>query len=132
MSQIKQITTLIKGLLKQQNITYAALADELQMSEANVKRMFAKQALSLQRLERICEILQLSMSELFLLLERNKVLVSTLTNEQEQQLVNDIKLLLVAVCVRDAWSFAEIVEQYSITEHQCLQLMARLDKLKMI
>ena len=99
MSQIKQITTLIKGLLKQQNITYAALADELQMSEANVKRMFAKQALSLQRLERICEILQLSMSELFLLLERNKVLVSTLTHEQEQQLVNDIKLLLVAVCV---------------------------------
>ncbi len=132
MSQIKQLTALIKGLLKQQNITYAALADQLGMSEANVKRMFSKQALSLQRLESICQILQLSMSELFLLLERNKVLVSTLTHEQEQQLVNDNKLLLVAVCVRDAWSFAEIVQHYSITEHQCLQLMARLDKLKMI
>ncbi|EPJ49556.1 MAG: protein containing HTH domain protein [Osedax symbiont Rs2] len=132
MSQVKQITVLIKSLLKQQNITYAVLAEELGMSEANVKRMFAKQALSLQRLESICQILQLSMSELFMLLERNKVLVSTLSHEQEQQLVSDKKLLLVAVCVRDAWSFSEIVEHYAITEHQCLQLMARLDKLKMI
>lgn len=102
------------------------------MSEANVKRMFAKQAISLQRLEQICAVLNISMSELFLQLEREKVLVTTLSKEQELELVNDTKLLLVAVCVRDAWTVEEITEHYQVTEHECIQLLARLDKLKMI
>ncbi len=132
MNQVEQITQVIKGLLKQQRITYAALAESLDMSEANVKRMFAKQAFSLQRLEEICGILNISFSELFLLLERKKERVTTLSKEQEQQLVKDVKLLLVAVCVRDAWTIDEIIEHYQISEHQCIQLLARLDKLKMI
>lgn len=132
MTQVEQITSVVKGLLKQQHITYSALASELQMSEANVKRMFAKQAFSLQRLEQICDVLKLSMSDLFLHLERQKEQITTLTKEQEQQLVKDIELLLVAVCVRDAWTMEEILEHYQIEEHRCIQLLARLDKLKMI
>jgi len=132
MSQVDQLTQVIKGLLKQQRITYQSLALSLDMSEANVKRMFAKQAMSLQRLEQICEVLKLTMAELFQAIERKKERVTTLTKEQEQELVRDKKLLLVAVCVRDAWSMDEIIEYYQITEHECFQLMARLDKLKMI
>ncbi|NRA20474.1 MAG: helix-turn-helix transcriptional regulator [Oceanospirillaceae bacterium] len=132
MSQVQQITTLIKEQLKQQQITYLALAEMLGMSEANVKRMFAKQAISIKRLEQICDVLKLSIAELFLLLERKKELVTTLTREQEQQLVKDLKLLLIAVCVRDAWTMEEILQHYHINEHECIQLLARLDKLKMI
>jgi len=132
MSQVNQLTQAIKGLLKQQRITYQSLALSLDMSEANVKRMFAKQAMSLQRLEQICEVLKLTMAELFQTIERKKERVTTLTKEQEHELVRDKKLLLVAVCVRDAWSMDEIIEYYQITEHECFQLMARLDKLKMI
>ena len=132
MSQVDQLTQAIKGLLKQQRITYQSLALALDMSEANVKRMFAKQAMSLQRLEQICEVLKLTMAELFQTIERKKERVTTLTKEQEQELVRDMKLLLVAVCVRDAWSMDEIIEYYQISEHECFQLMARLDKLKMI
>ncbi|MEH6444537.1 MAG: helix-turn-helix transcriptional regulator [Oceanospirillaceae bacterium] len=132
MSQVEQITSIVKGLLKQQRITYCDLAAALAMSEANVKRMFAKQAISLQRLEQICNVLKLSMSELFLLIERQKEQVTTLTKEQEQQLVKDVRLLLIAVCVRDAWTVEEILQHYQIGEHECTQLLARLDKLKMI
>jgi DNA-binding Xre family transcriptional regulator len=132
MSQVEQITSIVKGLLKQQRITYYDLAEALAMSEANVKRMFAKQAISLQRLEQICNVLKLSMSELFLLIERQKEQVTTLTKEQEQQLVKDVRLLLIAVCVRDAWTVEEILQHYQIGEHECIQLLARLDKLKMI
>ena len=63
MSQVEQITQVIKGLLKQQGITYLSLANTLKMSEANVKRMFAKQAISLQRLEQICLALKLTITE---------------------------------------------------------------------
>ena len=132
MTQVQQITSVVKGLLKQQHITYAMLATALDMSEANVKRMFAKQALSLQRLEQICDVLKLSMSDLFLHLERQKEQTTTLTKEQEQQLVKDVELLLVAVCVRDAWTLKEIISHYQIEEPRCIQLLARLDKLKMI
>jgi DNA-binding Xre family transcriptional regulator len=132
MTQVEQITSVVKGLLKQQHITYAILAAALDMSEANVKRMFAKQALSLQRLEQICGVLKLSMSDLFLHLERKKEQTTTLTKEQEQQLVKDVELLLVAVCVRDAWTLEEITSHYQLEELRCIQLLARLDKLKMI
>ncbi|MGB1238771.1 MAG: helix-turn-helix domain-containing protein [Pseudomonadales bacterium] len=132
MSQVDEVTQVLKRQLKQQGMTYKLLAHKLEMSEANVKRMFAKQAFSLQRLEQICLLLKLDLSELFIELQRQKNKISTLTKEQEQQLVNDPKLLLVAVCLRDAWTFEEITNHYDLDQHQCIQLMAKLDKLQMI
>jgi hypothetical protein len=34
--------------------------------------------------------------------------------------------------VRDAWNFEEIISYYDIDKHQTIQLLAKLDKLKII
>lgn len=132
MSQLEDVCVTLKALLKQQNITYKVLAEQLAMSEANVKRMFSLNQFSLARLEQICTVLNISLSDLFLLVEKQKKKISQLSPEQELELVSDVKLILVAACVRDGWSFDEIITHYQIDEFACIQLLAKLDRLKMI
>jgi len=132
LSQIKQVANTLKQLLKQQKITYRLVAQELAMSEANIKRVFATNNFSLERLEQICNVINLSLSDLFALSEKQQQQLTELTLEQEQELIENPKLLLVAVCVRDYWRFEEIIEHYDFDLHECIRLMAKLDKIKLI
>jgi DNA-binding Xre family transcriptional regulator len=132
---VSQITTLcdtLKQLLKARNITYKDLAQALDLSEANIKRIFSSQSFTLERLEQICGLLELSLSDLFLLNTQKEHRLTQLTQEQEEELIADKKLLLVAVCARDGWSLKDMITHYQITEHECIRLLARLDKLKML
>ncbi len=132
MSQLSEVCSTLKNTLKQQNITYKMLAERLAMSEANVKRMFSLKQFSLARLEEICQAAGLSLSDLFLLVESQKKKLIHLTPEQEQELIDDTKLFLVAACVRDGWRFDEIIYHYQIDQFECIQLMAKLDRLRII
>ncbi|MEP1383277.1 MAG: helix-turn-helix transcriptional regulator [Paraglaciecola sp.] len=132
MSQISQINQTLKSLLRQQHITYKDIAAKLDMSEANIKRIFSTQSFTLQRLEQICDVLNMTMADLFALTQKQVQQISQLTVEQESELLADPKLLLIAVCVRDAWKFDEIVSYYDIDKLECIRLLARLDKLKII
>lgn len=132
MSQIKQVAQTLKQLLRQQKLTYKDVASYLNLSEANVKRVFATQNFSLQRLEQICELLNIELTDLFALTEKQQEQLSELNLEQEQQLVDDPKLLLMAVCIRDGWTFDEITGHYAIEQLEGIRLMAKLDKLKII
>ena len=132
MSQITTLCDTLKQLLKARNITYRDLAQALDLSEANIKRIFSNQSFTLERLEQICGLLELSLSDLFLLNTQKVHRLTQLTQEQEEELIADKKLLLVAVCARDGWSFKDMITHYQITEHECIRLLARLDKLKML
>ena len=132
MSEINQISNTLKDLLRQQNVTYKDIAKDLSMSEANIKRIFSNESFSLDRLEDICGIINISLSDLFLIIDKQKELQTQLTVEQETQLISDTNVFLVGVCVRDSWTFDEILEHYQISEHDCIRALAKLDKLKMI
>jgi DNA-binding Xre family transcriptional regulator len=132
LSQISQVSDTLKQLLKQQKLTYKDVADRLSMSEANIKRIFAQQNFTLQRLEDICNVLQISLADLFALTEKQQDQLTQLTLDQEQELIENPKLLLVAVCVRDAWRFSDILEHYDIDQFELIRLFARLDKIKLI
>lgn len=132
MSQITTLCDTLKQLLKARNITYKDLAQALDLSEANIKRVFSSQSFTLERLEQICGLLELSLSDLFLLNTQKEHRLTQLTQEQEEELIADKKLLLVAVCARDGWSFNDMITHYQISEHECIRLLARLDKLKML
>jgi len=132
LSQISQITDILKKLLRSKKITYKHLAQELNLSEANIKRIFAKDSFSLKRLEQICHVMNFELTDFFIFAEKQKVQIQQLTNEQEQELIDNPKLLLLAVCVRDGWSFEEIISQYEIDQLEAIQLFAKLDRLKLI
>ena len=66
----------IKRLLKSRGMTYAQLATRIDLSEASVKHMFSQETMSLTRLEEICEVLGIGLSEL---VEHSRTLTGTLT-----------------------------------------------------
>lgn len=132
MSQIKAVTQTLKRCLKDQSVTYAHIAEALQLSEASIKRCFSQYSFTLERLEDICGVINLSLSDLFALTQRQQQRISQLTESQEKELLSDPRLLLAAVCVRDGWEFNEIIDYYDISLHDGIRLMARLDKLRLI
>ncbi len=132
MTQSVALIDTLKQALKSHRLTYAEVARRLEMSEANVKRMFASKRFSLDRLEAVCQLMKMELTDLVMLYEESRQRISQLTVEQEQELVGDIKLLLISVSVRNRLSFDDIVSRYQISESDCIKSLAKLDRLKII
>lgn len=132
MPQAAALIDTLKQALKSSQLTYAEVAKQLDMSEANVKRMFASRRFTLERLEDICRLMKMELSDLFQLHEETRQQITQLTLDQEKQLVQDVKLLLVAVSVRNRLTFEDILNNYDISETECIQCLATLDRLKII
>lgn len=82
MSQTNNLLLALKKQLRAQGKTYADVAQLLDLSEASVKRLFASQSFTLQRLEQLCDWLQIEFSEL-------------MQQAQQQQLIGSYILLLL-------------------------------------
>jgi transcriptional regulator with XRE-family HTH domain len=132
MAQADALIDTLKQALRGHGLTYAQVARQLGMSEANVKRMFASRRFSLERLEAICQLMHMELTDLLQLYEESRQRISRLTEAQEQELVSDAKLLLVAVSVRNRLTFDDIIQNYRISKTECIRCLARLDKLKII
>jgi len=132
MARSKQIVDAIKAELKRHGITYKTLAEKLDVSESTIKQMFASGNFNLSRLDAICEILD---SDLHALLEVSDSIedkITLLKIEQEQALIEDKKLLVVAYCLVNYWSVNEIRARYNIQKTEMISLLAKLDKMRLI
>ena len=132
MSQSLLLVQALKQLLKSQNITYNDIAKHLGLSEASIKRMFANSQLSLERIDAICELLGIEISDLLQKMQHMSKRISQLTYDQENKIVSNRKLCLVTVCVINHWTMKEILSYYNLSEHECIRYLAELDKLKLI
>ena len=132
MPQATALIETLKRTLRAARITYADIAAHLDMSEANVKRLFATRSFTLQRIEAICEMMHMDLGDLFELLESERERIQHLTRRQEQELVADVKLLLVAVSVRNHLDFDEITGRYRLSETETIRHLAHLDRLGII
>lgn len=132
MPQSTKLIDTLKQTLKKHSITYRDIAKELNLSEASIKNMFSTCNVTLKRLDAICQMIGIGITDLVRQLDENQHKISHLTDQQEQELVSDHKLLLIAVCVRSRLSFDEIISRYEITKLECIRYLAQLDKLKLI
>jgi len=119
----------LKMHLKARGMTYADLARALRISEATVKRIFASKNCTLARLDAMCEVVQVEMAELARGQPRQSRLVHQLTREQEEELMSDPALLLVAACALHGLSLRDIVSVYRLDEPRCVKLLLRLEKM---
>ncbi|MDF1529635.1 MAG: helix-turn-helix transcriptional regulator [Sedimenticola sp.] len=133
MPQTNQLIDTLKKTLKAHGKTYADVSIHLELSEASVKRLFSDKSFSLQRLDQICQLIDLEISDLVKLMESEaRSPITSLTVEKERELAADVELLLIAVCVLNHWSYEEIIDYYNIAETRCIQYLAKLDRLKLI
>lgn len=122
----------LKRCLRAQGIGYRELAIRLGLSEAAVKRMFSLRAISLKRMEAICEVLDLGLSELAAEAERARPELSELSEAQERALVADPPLLLVLFLVLGRWRLDDVQSRFRFSEVEWIRLLARLDRLGII
>ena len=132
MSQTRPLVDTLKLELRKQRITYKQVSEILGLSETSVKRLFSEAAFSIKRLDKVCELLHLDISDLVHLMEKNIELTTELTRDQEADLVSDVKLLLVTLLLMNKLQFAEILAIYDISETEGIRLLARLDRMKII
>ncbi len=132
MAQSAALVDSLKWALRAHGVTYAAVAKELRLSEASIKRMFSRRSFTLSRLDAILAMIHMDLTDLLEEMSGEAHRITRLSPAQEQELVSDIKLLLVAVCARNHWGFKDIVAQYELTESECTRLLAKLDRLGLI
>jgi DNA-binding Xre family transcriptional regulator len=132
MPQTKLIIDTLKQELRKQGITYKQVAHTLQLSEASVKRLFSEKSFTLSRLGQVCGVLNLEIADLIHQMEKNIELTTHLTLEQERELVADNKLLLMAHFLMSRLEFSDIIQIYNISETEGIQLLAKLDRMKII
>lgn len=129
MSQTNSLLSTLKHCLKAKGITYAQVAQAIDLSEASVKRMFSDQNFSLQRLDAICELVGMEVSDLVRQMEASQQRLRHLTAAQEREIAEDIQLVLVTVCTLNHWTFDQIVDYFTLSEQECLSKLLRLDKI---
>ena len=132
MSTTADLITQLKKELKAAQMTYADLAQELDMAESSVKRMLAKGDMPLSRVDAICRALKLDFADLARRVAEAQPMLAELTLEQETAVEADKKLLLAAICVLSQWSLEQITSYYRLTEAEGIKYLAQLDRIGLI
>lgn len=129
MAQVDLVVLTLKRLLKSQGITYSHVAAALELSEASVKRLFSEQDLSLARLGRICDLLGIEFLDLMQEVDIDRRRLAELTETQENDLVADKRMLLVAHLVINGYKFEDIRKQYQFSEPELVRSLVKLQKI---
>ncbi len=132
MAQTRELIKTLKSALKAHGKTYADVAVALELTEASVKRLFSQQSFSLKRLDQVCRLIGMEITDLVQLMNAQQQRLQQLTIEQEREITKDVTLTLVTVCVLNRWTMEEMLAYFHISETECVRHLARLDRLKLI
>lgn len=132
MNQTQSIHTALKQLMRSRGHTYADAAQVLSLSEASIKRLFSQHALSLSRLEALCDWLHVDIHDLVKLSREQEPLTTELSEAQETELMKDLGLLLLAYLLLNNWSQEEILATFAFTRPDLTRRMFRLQELGLV
>ena len=88
MGQTRELIESLKAALKSQGKTYADVARELGLAEASVKRIFSQQSFSLDRLDRVCHMLGMEISDLVQMMNEHRQHCLLYTSDAADDLVS--------------------------------------------
>ena len=132
MAFAQELIDMLKRELRARRVTYADIARELQLSESSIKRLFSEGDMSLSRLEAICSLIEIDIAQLAARATDHRRHLLTLTHEQEEQLISDEKLLLLAVHLIHGWSYEQVMKTYDIDPHEGQRMLVLLDRMQVI
>jgi len=132
MSEVGDLVATVKRQLKSQGLTYRDVAKALRLSEASVKRVFARESFTVERLAQVAHLLGFTLAELLAESAARVPLPSFLPAEVERRLVADETLLLVAVLALNRWSVDEMTTAYRLGRAEAVRRLLALDRLGVI
>jgi transcriptional regulator with XRE-family HTH domain len=129
----RQVVTALKLRLKRSGLTYKAVARQLGLSEVSVKRLFAGQRLTIDKLQGVADLLQVPLSELFHDAETSAGdQTFRLTDQQEQTLAADFRLYSFFVVVVYRVPIEQIMAGFKITRATAEKYLLKLDRLGIV
>ncbi len=130
--QTQSIHAALKKLMRSRGRTYAEAAGVLNLSEASIKRLFSQQALSLSRLEALCDWLHVDVLDVVRMSREQEPLTTQLSEEQESELLADGGLVLLSHLLLNNWSVEEILETYAMSRPELTRQMFRLQEIGLV
>lgn len=119
----------LRAHIKARQLTYEQIAQDIGISGPTLKRHLLQQDCSVERLEQICDVLQLDLRDLVKSTPRPRQFIQHLSREQEEVFARKRSLLLVAVCALSLWTFADMTEHLQISNKEIEKLLRELDKM---
>jgi DNA-binding Xre family transcriptional regulator len=132
MAQERQLVQELKLVLREQGLRYRDAARALALSEASVKRLFSRGGFTLERLAALCALAGIEITDLAERVQRRAPAQLRLTRAQEQEIVEDPKLLLVAWLVLNRWRSSDILATFALEQRELQRCLIRLDRLRLI
>lgn len=123
------LVAVLKQELKAAGITYAELAKRLGMAESSIKRIFAKGDMPLSRVDDVLRVLKMDFVQLSKRVADAAPDEQWLTEAQENAVVADPRLLLMAISCLSLWTPEQIVATYRISPDECATYLRVLDRL---
>ena len=109
MQESQVLTATLKRCLRASSLTYSDVAKALELSEASIKRVFSEGTFTVQRLERICAMMDMRIGDLCRLADKlHSELSTTLSLEQETVLVESPELLRYFYRLLSGWDVEAI------------------------
>ncbi len=132
MQQTRQLIDALKRCLRARGLAYRDVAEQLQLSEASVKRIFSRGTFSLERLESVCALVELRISDLCRIAEQQEGMTGQLSLEQESALARSPRLLRCFYRLLSGWDLARVARHHDLGRHEATRLAARLDRLGLV
>lgn len=123
----------LKKMMKARAVTYKSLAERIDLSEVSIKRIFSQSSLSLARLERICQALDVSIQEIARLsADQTADPAESVSLEQELALATDPDLLACYYLIANGRTGPEIAKELRVEEIKVRRWMVKLHSLGLV
>ena len=135
MNETRRILEALKRRLKGRGITYAALGKALGLSESSVKRLFSNGSFTLGRLERVCGVLDITVSELTRMAggtPEARAQSDSLSLEQERILARNTTLLACFYLLLNGHSIEDTRARLKIAARAMRDLLAELSAARLV
>ena len=131
--QSARLIETLKSLFRSHGLRQADIAATLKLSRTTLKRRLSGQGLTIDLLEALCEVVDVTLAELVELAAVNQdKRMTRLSLEQENALHADVRLGFIFTRLREGWSAAEIQRECRIAEAPLVGYLVRLEKLGLI
>ena len=132
-SESQRMLAALKRHLKTGGWTASTIAQRLKIGEATAKRWLAGKALTLDKLERLSDLCNVSLAELVRETERpNSGLAHELTLAQEKALLTDEFLALMFFTILSGYPPEETTADFDLPPRMVEAALARLERLALI
>lgn len=128
----QKIKSVLKELLKKKKITYESLAEQLECSIPTVKRILGPEELSLQRLLQLCEIVEIDLGELEVLIRQGERNDEEFTLAQQEFLAKNPSYFAYLMKLFGGDSPQQIAEKYKLSARSTDKYLIGLEKQSLI